>query len=100
MFALFMLAAVGMIHPPQGTESTSLVAGGGAAGDGSPALQSRLISPFGLVETPSGSIVFVEMTGHRVREIAPDGTLRTIAGTGHEGKTGDGPAASSEFNGM
>ena len=82
------------------SDSISLVAGGDSAGDGA-AKSAQLKSPFGLVETPSGSIVFVEMTGHRVREIDSQGNLKTIAGTGQEGKGGDGgPAAKAEFNGM
>lgn len=89
-----------MLSPPR-ADSISLVAGGGEGGDGSAAGAARLDSPFGLVETPSGMVVFVEMTGHRVRGINAQGVVDTIAGTGREGKSGDGgPALQAEFKGM
>jgi sugar lactone lactonase YvrE len=78
-----------------------LVAGGGTGGDGSPAEKAKLITPFGIGFDPEGSLIFVEMTGERVRKIGRDGTVTTIAGTGKKGDTGDGgPALKAEFNGM
>jgi DNA-binding beta-propeller fold protein YncE len=47
-----------------------------------------------------GSLFFVEMTGHRLRKIGRDGLVRTVAGSGHEGRGGDnGPAPQAELNG-
>ncbi len=81
-------------------DTIHLLAGTGTKGDGL-ATEAALKSPFGLVETPSGNVVFVEMTGHRVRSIDSKGNLTTIAGTGKEGFSGDGgPATKAEFNGM
>jgi sugar lactone lactonase YvrE len=94
-----LVIAFALISSPR-ADSISLVAGGGGGGDGSAAGAARLTSPFGLVETPSQQIVFVEMTGNRVRVVGARGIVETIAGTGREGKSGDGgPALQAEFKG-
>jgi sugar lactone lactonase YvrE len=87
--------------PSPGAGRLVLVAGGGTAPDNTPADQTRLSSPFGVGFDPEGSLIFVELTGERVRKIGPDGFVRTLAGTGRKGDGGDdGPAAKAEFNGM
>lgn len=71
----------------------------GFSGDGGPATQAELNSPFGVVRGPDGAIWFCEYDGHRIRRIAPDGTISTIAGTGKRGNTGDGgPATEATLN--
>jgi streptogramin lyase len=71
----------------------------GSAGVGGPARSAQLDAPFGIVRGPDDAIWFCEYTGHRVRRIAPDGTLTTEMGTGKKGYSGDGgPASSAEFN--
>src|SRR5258707_6762451 len=78
-----------------------LVAGGGTGGDGSPADQARLASPFGVGFDTEGAMFLVELTGQRVRKVGTDHLLTTVAGTGQKGDSGDGgPAAKAEFNGM
>jgi sugar lactone lactonase YvrE len=78
-----------------------LVAGGGTGGDGSPADQARLASPFGVGFDTEGAMFLVELTGQRVRKVGTDHLLTTVAGTGRKGDSGDGgPAAKAEFNGM
>src|SRR5688500_17870195 len=48
----------------------------------------------------SGRTFIVEMGGHRVSVLEPDGTLRVLAGTGQAGLTGDdGPASDAQLNG-
>lgn len=95
------LLLASLLLPAAPADRITLLAGGGPGDDGSPAKEARLVSPFGLGEAPSGAVVFVEMTGHRVRQIGTDGRVTTIAGTGREGKSGDGgPSVKAEFNGM
>ena len=79
-----------------------LVAGGGTGGDGSKATEAKLVQPFAIDFAPDGSLLFVEMVGgERLRKIAPDGTISTLAGTGKKGNSGDGgPGPQAEFNGM
>lgn len=71
----------------------------GSTGDGGPATSAQVNDPYGVVRGPDGAIWFCEHAGHRIRRIAPDGTITTIAGTGKKGYTGDGgPALAATFN--
>ena len=70
-----------------------------AGPDGGPAAAAQLNDPYGLVRGPDGALWFCEHNGQRIRRIAPDGTLTTVAGTGLKGYTGDGgPAREATFN--
>lgn len=104
MNALLTVVLLLVVNPPEvvkGSDPIRLVAGGGDGGDGSKGADTRMLSPFGLGVLGDGSIVFVEMTGHRVRTIDANGAVQTFAGTGAEGAKGDGgPARDAEFNGM
>lgn len=78
-----------------------LVAGGDQAGDGMPATQAKLSSPFGVAFDRAGNIILVEMTGDKVRRINVRNTISTLAGTGVKGFSGDGgPAVQAQFNGI
>ncbi|MFI8404976.1 RICIN domain-containing protein [Streptomyces sp. NPDC085463] len=85
---------------PDGTITT--VAGKGSAGsdgDGGPAAEARLNVPTGVAVDSAGALYIAEYSGHRVRKVAPDGTITTVAGTGTAGSGGDaGPAASAQLN--
>ena len=71
----------------------------GSTGDGGPATAAQVNDPYGLVRGPDGALWFCEHNGNRIRRIAPDGTITTIAGTGLKGYTGDGgPARDATFN--
>ncbi len=71
----------------------------GFSGDGGPALEAQIDNPFGVVRGPDGAIWFCEYTGQRIRRVAPDGTLSTVAGSGKKGYSGDGgPALEATFN--
>jgi sugar lactone lactonase YvrE len=78
-----------------------LVAGNGQGVDGTPAISTKLESPFGVDFDRAGNLFLVEMTGQRVRKIGPDGMISTVAGDGAKGSRGDGgPASQAQFNGM
>lgn len=79
-----------------------LVAGGGNGPDGSKATEAKVVQPFAVDFAADGSLLFVEMAGgERLRRVAPDGTLTTLAGTGKRGDAGDGgPGKNAQFNGM
>jgi len=71
----------------------------GGSGDGGPATSAQIDNPFGVVRGPDGAIWFCEYTGQRIRRVAKDGTISTIAGTGAKGYSGDGgPALQATFN--
>jgi RHS repeat-associated protein len=69
------------------------VAGGGTGGDGGPALGARLQFPHGVWIARDGGLLIAEEGGQRIRRVDPDGTIRTLAGTGTAGYTGDGGPA-------
>ena len=71
-----------------------------ASGDGGPATAPTSASPTGLTRLRDGTILFGDGYG-RVRRIAPDGTITTIAGRrAGSGFGGDGgPATAAQFSG-
>ncbi|MFI8912908.1 RICIN domain-containing protein [Streptomyces sp. NPDC053513] len=83
-----------------GTIST--VAGTGAAGfggDGGQATAAQLNGSVGVVVDSAGVVFIGDYGNHRVRRVAADGTISTVAGTGAAGFGGDGgPAASAQVN--
>lgn len=85
---------------PNGTIHT--IAGTGTAGDtgdGGPATSAQINRPVRTVVQPDGGFLIVEQNGARVRHVASDGTISTIAGTGSAGFGGDGgPATAAQLN--
>jgi len=67
----------------------------GSTGDGGPATTATTNDPYGVVRGPDGAIWYCEHNGHRIRRVAPDGIITTVAGTGQRGYTGDGGAATT-----
>ena len=68
---------------PQGTIRT--IAGGflsGFSGDGGPASQAQLSSPFDLELAPDGSLYIADRENQRIRRIDPAGIITTVAGDG------------------
>lgn len=57
---------------------------GGPAGDGGPARAAALLGPRGVAATGDGGFLVAETAGHRIRRVAPDGMISTVAGTGAE----------------
>lgn len=74
------------------------VAGTGVAGyngDEKQAGAASLFQPSGIVVGADGTITFADSRNDRVRRITPDGIIRTIAGTGVGGFSGDGGPATA-----
>lgn len=84
------------------TNDISTVAGTGTSGfsgDGGPASAAELNTPISVTPTPDGGFLIADQGNNRVRRVAPDGTITTIAGTGVAGFSGDGGAATqAELN--
>jgi hypothetical protein len=71
---------------------------GGYAGDGGPATSAQLNTPDDIAIDSSGDLFFTDPGNDVVREITPDGTIQTMAGTGTGGSSGDGgPANKAQF---
>lgn len=65
----------------------------GFSGDGGPATVAELHGPQGIALASDGSIVFSDEGNHRIRRIAANGVITTIAGNGTIGSGGDGGPA-------
>lgn len=77
-----------------GNGTITTVAGSGATGpligDGTTATLAALSQPQGVAVDAAGGIVIADSGHHRVRAIGLDGTIRTVAGSGTVGGSGDG----------
>lgn len=62
-------------------------------GEGGSARAATLGTPLGIAVGPDGSVYVAEREYHKVRRIAPDGTIHAFAGTGVAATTGDGGSA-------
>jgi sugar lactone lactonase YvrE len=72
----------------------------GCCFDGRPATQALIDVPVGVTVDPQDRVVFSMVGTDRIRRVALDGTISSIAGTGVEGFSGDGgPAAEAQLNG-
>lgn len=75
------------------TGAIHLVAGNGKKGmpkDGADARQSPLVDPRAACVDRKGNVYILERGGHALRVVDPAGRIRTVAGTGKPGNTGDG----------
>jgi uncharacterized protein (TIGR03437 family) len=75
----------------KGTISTA--AGTGVAGigaEGAIASIAPLNFPMGVAVDPSGNLLIADSYNHRIRQVTPDGRIRTVAGTGVSGYGADG----------
>ena len=78
--------------------TVSTFAGDGTAGyrDG-PGAAARFNQPAGITVSTSGNVTVADYSGHRIRQITPEGVVSTLAGSGQAG-FGDGPVTSALFN--
>jgi len=76
----------------------TLVAGNGLigfSGDNGPAVDASFDEPMGIALDANGYLYVCDTDNNRIRKIAPDGTVTTIAGVGVPGYGGDGGPATS-----
>lgn len=66
----------------------------GFSGDGGPATAAKLAGPTAVITNSTGTIYISDTLNNRVRKVT-GGIITTIAGTGQNGNTGDGGAATS-----
>ncbi|MFF1270510.1 RICIN domain-containing protein [Streptomyces anulatus] len=87
------VASDGKISTVAGTSAA------GFAGDDGPATAAKLNKPYGIVVDTTGTLYISEYGNHRVRRVAADGKITTVAGTGAAAFAGDdGPATAAKLN--
>ena len=72
------------------------IAGNGNAsyfGDGGPGTMGSVNQPQGVAADAAGNVYIADTLNHAVRKVTPDGVIRTLAGTGNPGYSGDGGPA-------
>ena len=80
------LAAPGDISTVAGTTP-------GFGGDGGPAIAAQLSHPTSIAVMGHSGYLIADADNNRIREVLPDGTIVTVAGTGVAGYLGDGGTA-------
>ena len=99
LIALFF-CVVSLFAQTAGTIQT--IAGTGAqtySGDGGPAKLAALNVAVDVSADRSGNLFIADQFNHRIRKIAHDGTISTVAGNGTQGFSGDGgPAVDAQIN--
>ena len=71
---------------------------GGYSGDGGAATAAAINAPHGVAPLPDGGFLIADTDNGRVRRVAPNGTISTVAGTGAQGFSGDGgPAVAAQL---
>jgi sugar lactone lactonase YvrE len=83
-----------------GNGGVTVYAGGGGDGtvDGA-AADARFSQPKALTVDAAGNIYVSDANAHRIRRVAPDGTVTTVAGNGQPGAA-DGTGAQASFYGQ
>ena len=85
------------------TGVVTTVAGNGEKGvprDGEDARTQPLVDPRAIAVDRDGRLYICERGGHALRVVDPSGRIRTVAGTGTAGASGDGgPALAAQLNG-
>jgi hypothetical protein len=65
----------------------------GFSGDGAAATSAQLSSPYGLAFDGAGGLFLADSNNNRIRRVAPDGTILTVAGSDATAFAGDGGPA-------
>jgi sugar lactone lactonase YvrE len=91
----------GVVHPFAGTGAIPPLGSneGSYGGDGGPAARAHFHVPTAVAFNHQGDLYVADRDSGTVREISPDGRIRTIAGTGSRGYSGDGgPAVKAKLS--
>jgi sugar lactone lactonase YvrE len=83
------VSAAGIITTVAGSDAK------GFSGDGGPATQARLHTPFNVAVDTAGNLFIADWGNYRVRKVDPNGIISTVAGMGRQRYAGDGSLATA-----
>lgn len=89
------VSAAGIITTIAGNGYNAGTGNGGYSGDGGPATAAELYYPEHVALDKAGNLYISELYNHTIRKVNTSGIISTIAGTGVNGYSGDGSAATS-----
>ncbi|MFN7929481.1 MAG: SBBP repeat-containing protein [Blastocatellia bacterium] len=69
--------------------------GYGKTGNGIPALEATFNEPQAILAAPDGSVYIADTNNHLLRQVTPDGLIKTVAGVGTFGFSNDGGLATA-----
>jgi sugar lactone lactonase YvrE len=73
--------------------------GKGYSGDGGPAANASLDTPYGVALDPAANLYIADRMNNRIRKLGAKGIITTVAGNGGRAYSGDGgPAANTSLN--
>jgi uncharacterized protein (TIGR03437 family) len=85
---------------PAGLISTIAGIGSTFVGEGAPATSANIPSPSGIALDAAGNLYIADQNLNRALRVTADGIIRTLAGQGDAGSSGDGgPAILAQLNG-
>jgi sugar lactone lactonase YvrE len=91
---IYKISSGGAIASVAGNGQSGCFGEGGFSGDGGPATVAQLYFPEGIAVDGAGNVFIADLRNNRIRKVAPDGIITTIAGNGARGSSGDGGPAS------
>lgn len=86
--------STGIITTVAGNGATTSTGVGSYSGDGGPAINASLNFPYAVAFDAAGDMLIPDSANNRVRKVDSAGNISTVAGTGANGYSGDGGAAS------
>lgn len=92
---VLLITSAQRVGQAQSVYRISTVSGSDWVGDGGPAVEALLTQAEGVAVSPDGDMYVADAAESRVRKVSPNGVIRTVAGTGTSGFSGDGGLAVS-----
>lgn len=96
--SLVILVCLASLCAAQPSYTITTVVGNGTpgfSGDGAAATEAQVNFPAAIARSAAGTLYIADTFNIRIRTVQSDGIIRTVAGTGTRGFTGDGAAATS-----
>jgi uncharacterized protein (TIGR03437 family) len=90
--------ALSSVFKMDGSGTVNRIAGDGRpgfSGDGGPGINSQLDAPNGIAVDADGNIFIADAGNSRIRRVAANGIITTVAGNGVSGSSGDGGPATN-----